>query len=107
VDALAQQVELLDAVHLHHDLPVQHHALLRHRRHLLGHVGEVAVHGLAAAALQVDLVAILEHQRPEAVPLGLVAPALALGELLRGLGQLGLDRRFERKAHTDTIRLTP
>ena len=43
--------------------------------HLLDHVGEVAVHRLAVAALQVHVVAVAEDDRAEAVELRLVAPA--------------------------------
>ena len=75
-------------------------ALARQREHLLHHVREVAVHRAAVARLQVNLVAVAEHDRPEAVPLGLEAPAVAVRQLLRRARQLGLDRRFERKGHS-------
>jgi hypothetical protein len=79
VDALGEQVELLHAVDHDHHLPVEHQPLVGQLEHLLHHVREVAVHRLAVAALELNVVAVAEHDRPEAVELGLVAPPLALG----------------------------
>ena len=70
-----------------------------HRRHLLHDLGEVAVHRAPVAALEVHLFAVPEDDRAEAVPLGLVAPIVALGELFGGLRQLRLDRRLEGQGH--------
>ena len=97
VDALREQVELLDAVHHHDHLAVEHQPLVRQLEHLLHDVREVAVHRPAVAALELDVVAVAEHDRPEAVELGLVAPALALGQLLAELRELRLQRRLQRQ----------
>ena len=99
VDALAQEVELLDPVALDHDLAVEHEPPVGEGGHGLDHLGEVAVHGLAVAALEEDLVAVAEHEGAEAVPLGLVAPPLALGNVGRGTGELGQDGGREREGH--------
>ena len=93
-------------VHLDHELAVEHELLAGQREDVGDHLGEVAVHRLAVAALQVHVVAVAEHDRAEAVPLRLVAPAVALGQLLRGPGELGLHGRFQRKRDgNDLIRM--
>ena len=56
-------------------------------------LGEVAAQRLQVAALDVDLVAVAEHQRAKAVPLRLVQPAVALGDLGRQLREHRLDGR--------------
>ena len=58
---------------------------------------EVAVHRLLVAALQEDLVAVPKHERPEAVPLGLEQPALAVRQGIRG-GSRASARAAERRA---------
>ena len=78
MDSLGEQVELLHAVDHHHHLAVEHQPVVRKLEHLLDDVREVAVHRPAVAALELDVVAVAEDDRPEAVELGLVAPALAL-----------------------------
>ena len=97
MDALREQVELLDAVDRHDHLAVQHEPLAGERQHELDDVREIAVHRPAVAALEMYLVAVAEDDRPEAVPLRLIAPAVALGQLARGLGELRLDGWRERE----------
>src|SRR3954452_15282843 len=99
MDALAEEVELLDAVDDHDQLAVEDDFLLWQREDVGDDLGEVAVHRLAVAALEGHVVAVAEHDRAEAVPLRLEAPALALRQLLRRAGELGLDRRLQRKGH--------
>jgi len=75
VDALQQRVEVQPAVPRDDDLAVQHTAwrkLLPKRR---DHLGEVPGERLAGTAADLDLVAVTEDDRPEAVPLGLVEHA--------------------------------
>ena len=93
VDALPEEVELLHAVDLDDDLAVDHEAGVGEGQHVLDDLGEVAVQGLAVAALEEDLVAVAEDQRAKAVPLGLVAPALALRHVGGGTRELGRDGR--------------
>ena len=95
VDPLAERVEVLAALVVEqHDLAVEHVAALGERQ-----LGEVARHRLAAARLQVDLAAVDEGERAEAVPLGLVDPAVAERERLGGAGELREDGRLERQGH--------
>ena len=77
------------------DLAVEHAA----RRQLVAQrdeqLGEVPAEVLAAAGQQHDLVAVAEHQRPEAVPFRLVGPHPRVGRHLGlGLGQHRLERRL-------------
>ena len=95
VDPLAERVEVLAALVVEqHDLAVEHVAALGELQ-----LGEVARHRLAAARLEVDLAAVDEGERPEAVPLGLVDPAVAERERLGGAGELREDGRLERQGH--------
>src|SRR5437773_670422 len=78
VDALAGEVELLDPVDHHDQLPVEYKAVGRQGADGGQDLREVAVHRAAVPALEVDVVAVAEHDRPEAVPLRLEAPAVAV-----------------------------
>jgi hypothetical protein len=104
VDALAERVEVLAALGVEEDdLAVEHVAPGGELQ-----LGEVAAQRLAVARLEVDVLTVDEGDRPEAVPLGLVDPAVALGEGLGGAGELGEDRRGERKGHAaDPTRRAP
>ena len=77
-----------------HDLPVEHVAARREAQ-----LGEVARQRPPVARLQVDVVAVHEGDRAEAVPLRLVHPAAAGRQRLGGLGELGEERRREGKRH--------
>src|SRR3954451_8105770 len=99
MDALAEEVELLDAVDDHDQLAVEDDPVLRQGEDVGDDLGEVAVHRLAVAALEVDVVAVAEHDRAEAVPLRLEAPAVAVRQLLRRAGELRLDRGLQREGH--------
>src|SRR5688500_12877156 len=53
-----------------------------------------------------NVVAVAEDDRPEAVPLRLVSPPIALRQVLGRPGELGLDGRFQRKGDgNDLIRM--
>jgi len=95
MDALGEEVELLDAVNHDDELSIDHHPLARQGPQLLDDLREVAVHPPSAAALEVDVVAVAEDDGAKAVPLRLVAPALSLGQLLRRARELGRDRGCE------------
>ena len=58
-------------------------------RERLDELGEVAVQRLLVAALEQDLVAVAEDERAEAVPLRLEEPAVAVGEVVRGVESIG------------------
>ena len=62
---------------------------------------EVAAQRLAAARLDVDVVAVDEDDCAEAVPLGLVRPLVALGQCLARERELRLDRGLEREQVSD------
>ena len=99
VDAQQQRLEPQAAVGRDHDLAVEHAALRQLGAERLGELRKVAVQRLEVTALRVDLVAVLEHDRAEAVPLRLEQPAVALGEARRGLGEHGLDGGLEGESH--------
>ncbi len=99
VDAQQQLLEVESSVVRDHDLAVEHAAIRELRLERLGQLGEVAVERLEVAALRVDLVAVAEDQGPEAVPLRLVQPALALGQGVARLREHRLERRFEGESH--------
>ena len=85
MDALAERVEVLAALIVEeHDLAVQDVATFGKRK-----FGEVPAHRLPAARLQIDVRAVDEGDGPEAVPLGLVHPALAGRQLLAGRASWG------------------
>ncbi len=95
VEPLLQQAEVLvAAVARDHDLAVGDVAAGRE-----DDLGEVAPQGLAGARLHHDVVAVHEDDRPEAVELALVRPAVALRHLAGRAGELGRDGRGERQAH--------
>src|SRR6185312_9883937 len=76
MDALAQGFEVLDAAFPEHDdLAVEDVAPGREVE-----LGEVAAQVAAVARMQGVKLAVHERERAEAVPLGLVGPALALGQ---------------------------
>jgi hypothetical protein len=68
----------------------------------LDDLGEVAGHRLLVAAADLDLVAVSENDRPEAIPFGFVAQ-VAGGDVLDRLGEHWLDRRHDGKAHTGIV----
>jgi hypothetical protein len=95
VDALAERVEELHAVLAEDDdLAVEHVAPGREAQ-----LGEVPRQRLAVARLQVGLVAVDERHAAEAVPLRLVRPALALGQLRARARELGQERRCDGEGH--------
>ena len=97
VDALLQRPEVQAAVAGDHDLAVDHGARREVAPDGLHHLGEVAGHRPLLAAADLDLVAVAEHDRAEAVPLGLVE--LAGRDRGRGLGQHRRDGRHHGELH--------
>ena len=98
VQAHLQRVEVEPARAHDHDLAV-HHAALGQARPKEGlELGEVAVERLQVAALDVEPVAVAEHERAEAVPLRLEEPAVTRGQLGGELGEHRLDRRLDGEA---------
>jgi hypothetical protein len=66
----------------------------------LAEFGEVAVEGLAVAALDEEVFAVAEDDGAEAVPLGLEAPGVGVGgDFVDALGEHGEDRGWEWRGH--------
>ena len=107
VDLLAEHVEVelrngARVVADHHQLAVDHDARRQLGLGLLDDLGKVPGHRLAAAAGQLDLVAVAEHDAAEAVPLRLVEHVGPLGrQLTRELRK----HRFERGCHRQRHRV--
>ncbi len=101
VDALLELVELEALGADQHDLAVDHAAVGQLGQQRRQQLGEVAGEGALVAAAQLDLVAVLEHDAAEAVPLGLegVVPVGQLVDAGHRLGEHRLHGRVEREGH--------
>ena len=97
MDAQQQGLEIQGPVAGDDHLAVEHAARRQGRPQRRGQLREVAIERLQVTGLGVDLVAVAEDQRPEAVPLGFEQPAVVRRQLVDGLGQHRLERRLERK----------
>ena len=103
MDALLQRVEVLAAGGvLDHDLAVEHVAAGRELE-----LREITLERLAAAGLDLQLLAVDEHDRAEAVVLGLICPLLASRQLGASSRQLGLDRWLQGRHRVDPILGSP
>ncbi len=87
-----------------HDLAVDHGPIGEGGAKRPLELREVAVQRPQVAALQQELVAGAEDECPEAVPLGLVRPAGAVGQRRLGPGQHRLEWGGEREAHARIMR---
>ena len=67
-----QRVEVEPAVVRDHELAVEHDLVGKLREQRLAQLGEVAQQRLLVAALEIEVVAVAEHDAAEAVPLRLV-----------------------------------
>ena len=100
MDPALQSLEVLSAPRrADDDLPVEHEPAGREAQ-----LGEVPAKRLAVSRLHVDVVAVDEDDGPEAVELGLVQPALTLGQLGRRARELREQGRLERKGHAGSLR---
>ena len=81
MDALLQRIKGKRARERHHQLAVEHEPLCRQMRQRVGDLGEVSPQRLARLRLQRDLAAVAKRQTAEAVPLGLVLPLRAAGDV--------------------------
>ena len=99
MDPQQQVLEMERPVVRDDDLPIEDAPLREGRPQRLGEFGEVAVERLQVARLDVNLVAVTEDQRSEAVPLRLEEPAVVLGQPVGGLREHGFERRSERQVH--------
>ena len=89
------------------DLAVEDAPLGERGPERVGQLREVAVERLQVARLRVDLVAVAEDERPEAVPFRLEQPAVVRRQVVGGLGEHRLERRFEGECHRPTIARRP
>ncbi len=103
VQAVLEGVEDLDPV-LAEDqqLAVDDVAALREDE-----LGKVARQRAAASRLQEELAVVDEGERPEAVVLGLIGPALPRRQGLARERQLRLDRRLEGQRHATSLAFVP
>src|SRR5439155_7421072 len=62
-------------------------------------LGKIPVQRFLVAALEEDLVAVAENERPKSIPLRLEDPIFALRQLADPLGEHRQDRRIHRKIH--------
>src|SRR6476661_7818124 len=91
MDALQERVEVeAEVTGGDDDLAVDDATLGQGGAQRVEQLGEVAGERALVAAGQLEVVAVAEHDATEAVPLRLVQPTLALGDLV---GQLGEHRR--------------
>src|SRR5687767_2433201 len=99
MDAQQERLELQATVAGDHDLAVEDKARLgaANASKRLAELREISVQGLQVPRLQVDLRAITKDEGPKTVPLRLVAPPVADGQLRSGLGQHRLNRRRNRE----------
>lgn len=88
-----------------HDLPVKDKAPIRAANgpQRLFELGEVSVQRLEVARLDVDLGAVAKDERPEPVPLRLVNPPAAVGDVGSRLRQHRLDGRINGERHRPMI----
>ncbi len=103
MDPQQEGVEIERAVVRDHDLAVEDTSLRESRPERVGQLREVAIERLQVARLRVDVVAVAEDERPEAVPLGLEQPAVVARQRVGRLRQHRLDRGLEGECHGTTI----
>jgi len=89
VDSEQQRLEVEPVRSDDDDLAVDDTALGQRRGERGDELREVAVHRLLVAALEQNLVAVTEHERTKAVPLGLELPPVAPGKASAALDSIG------------------
>jgi hypothetical protein len=107
MNAQQQFVERHAALDGDHDFAVEHESLCPQFRQCPDDVRKVALQRLPGLRLQLDLIAVAERQTTEAVPLGLVAPALAGRNLIDGERLHRFQRRFQFKRHASQREQSP
>ena len=93
--AQLQGVEVEAVRRRDHELAVEHDLIGKLREERLPQLREVAQERLLVAALEVELVAVAEHDAAEAVPLRLVREVGRAGHVTGKLGQHGFERRID------------
>src|SRR5207249_2202774 len=97
VQSQLQGVEVEPTLGGDHDLAVDHAPSWQAGAKARFQLRKVPVERLQLTALDVEPVAVAEHDGPEAVPLGLEQPAVARGQVRRELREHRLDWRFDRE----------
>src|SRR5258706_2329783 len=103
MDPEEERLELEPALTGDDDLPVEHAAIRERGQQRRVELRKVAIQRLQVTRLDVRLVAVAEDDRPEAVPLRLEEPAVALRQAIGRFGQHRLERRQERQSHFATV----
>ena len=99
MDPQQQRFEVEPVVAGDDDLAVEDAPIGQGRAERIGQLREVAIERLEVARLRVDLVAVAEDERPEAVPLGLEQPAVVGRQPVGRLGEHGFERGVEGECH--------
>ena len=99
VKAQLQRLEIEHAGAHNHDLAVEHAALRQLHPQRLDQLRVVAAERLLIAALDEDLVRITKNQCPEAIPLWLEEPPLAIRQSVGRFGEHRQDRRVDGEMH--------
>ena len=94
-----QRVEVEAAFVGDDELAVEHDPVGELFEQRLAQLGEVAQQRLLVARLEIEVVAVAEHDAAEAVPLRLVADVARRRQLTRELGEHRLERRTHGKGH--------
>src|SRR4051812_38051514 len=96
MDALQQRVERKMPVHLNDDLAVENEFFVRQFAECFDQLRKVSAERLSCLGLQQDLIGFAKSQAAEAVPLGLIEPAFAAGDLFDRLCFHRRERRLDR-----------
>src|SRR5688572_30800021 len=99
MQAHLQQVEIEPVLTCDDDLAVEHAALGELRLERSDQLREVAIERLLVAALDEDLIAVTEDQRPKAIPLRLEYPAFARWKLADALSEHREDGWIDCEVH--------
>jgi hypothetical protein len=99
MQAHLQRLEVEPMLARDDDLSVDHAARGKAGQEAGAELREVTIEGFQVAALEIEVVAVTEHDRAEAVPLRFEEPPVARRHLRRELGQHRLYRRLDRESH--------
>ena len=105
--AQLQRVEVEAALVRDDELAVEHDPVGELLEQRLAQLGEVAQQRLLVARLQIEVVAVAEHDAAEAVPLRLVRHLARRRHLAGELGEHRLERRAHGKGHAGTVSSRP
>src|SRR5476649_1103253 len=104
--AQLERIEIEPAFTGDDELTVEHTPFGQLRAQRSAQLGEVPQQRLRVPALEVEVVAVAEHDAAEAVPLRLEDDVARRRQIARELGQHRLERRSDRKAHAPPVRIS-